>query len=291
MSVAIASIPAHASPYDIPDPRDELIKEASLKLCHSTAEYLNTLKFLRSTKDFTFHEDISRRIAEQVAKGCDGAAERFSKVIRLLKTVGFSERKSLEMALKFSTESAETQKNFVEIFSKAYLSEFFDFEYPRAMKLALDLSRDYKGDPAVARKDFIELTKFCKEKSSLDLPLSFCAEYSERIAKLSQYYTKGIHAPFLSLFKDLREKKEFSLDVKNALTYTHDILAHGPLAAENFFSAFELATRDHELQKNAALDFALRMAARSHVDNMPPIIQFAPIPTSEEAAGPKIAKP
>lgn len=289
-TLALTCAHAEAGIYDVPDPRDRLIKEASLKLCRSTAEYLETLKFLRKTKDFTFHEDVSRKISEQVAKGCDGAAERFAKVIQLLKTVGFSERRSLEMALRFSTEAPETQKNFVEIFSKAYLSEFFDFEYPRAMQLALDLSRDYKGDPAVARQDFIELVKFCKDKSNLDLSLIFCADYSERIAKLSQYFTKGVHQPFLSLFKDLREKKEFSLDVKTALTYTHDILSHGPLASANFFEAFNLAVKDHELQKNAALEFALRMAARSHVDDRPPVIQFPPLLPNEEIAQ-KIAKP
>lgn len=292
LAVALAApLISKAGVYDVPDPREKLIKEASAKLCHSTREYEESLKFLRKTKDFTFKENVSRLIAEQVSRGCDGAAERFSKVISLLKTVGFSEKKSLEMALRFSEEKPETQKNFVEIFKKSYLSEFFDFEYPRAMALALDLSRDYQGDPAVARADFIALVKFCKEKSNLDLPLSFCAEYAERLAKLSQYFTKGVSEPWQKLFQELREKKEFRLDVKNALIYSHDILAHGPLASTNFFDAFALAAKDHELARTDAMEFALRMAARSHVDKSPPILQFAPALPKEEDTAPTIARP
>ncbi len=259
------------------DARENALKDAKSKLCSATDEYIKTLKFLRKTKEFTFREEISRSIAEQVSKGCDGAAERFAQVLLLLKTVGFSERKSLQQALDFAKESPDTQKNFVEIFSKSYLTEFFDYEYPRAIQLALDLSRDYKGDPALARADFISLVKFCKDTSNLDLPMSFCAEYAERVAKLSQYFTTGVEKPFFALFKDLREKKEFSLDVKTALIFSHDILQHGPKSAQNFFDAYQFAVKDHELTKTPALELALKIASRSHVDATPPIMQF-PMP-------------
>ncbi len=122
-------------------------EQASKLLCHSTAEYIKTLKFLRSTHDFSFREKPSRMIADEVSRGCDGAAKRFSQVLLLLKSVGLSEKRSLEMALEFAHTNPEVQKNFVEIFTRAYLAEFLDYEYPRALRIAMDLSRDYKGDP------------------------------------------------------------------------------------------------------------------------------------------------
>jgi len=283
-ALTLGALTTHASIYNTNiDARENAIKEATRKLCRASDEYIKTLKFLRKTKEFTFREELSRKIAEQVSKGCDGASERFAQVLLLLKTVGFSEKKSLQQALDFASESPDTQLNFVEIFSKLYLAEFFDYEYPKAIRLALDLSRDYQGDPAVARTDFIALVKFCKDTSNLDLPMSFCAEYAERVAKLSQYFITGVEKPFLTLFKDLREKKEFSLDVKAALIFSHDILRHGPKAAQNFFDAYLFAVKDHELTKAPAMELALKIASRSHIGATPPIMQF-PIPkVSREA--------
>lgn len=249
-------------------------KVAKAKLCDSTDSYIKTLKFLRETKDFHFNEEANRRIAEQVSKGCTGAAERFSQVLVLLKTVGLSEKKALEVALEFVFSSPEVQKNFIEVFTKSFLAEFFDYEFPKAMKLALELSKDYDGDPATLRTDFISLIKYCKEKKGLDLPISQCASYAVVVAKLSQYHEKGIATEFITLFEQLRTRKDLTLNIKKAMEITPRILQNGPKAKDNFFAAYEFAMKDLEYDRANALTFGLQLADRSFIGEKPPVLQF-----------------
>lgn len=250
-------------------------KQAKARLCDSTEAYTKTLKFLRETKDFHFNEEANRRISEQVSKGCTGSAERFSRVLVLLKTVGLSEKKSLEIALEFVFSSPDVQKNFIEVFSKSFLAEFFDYEFPKAMKLALELSKDYEGDPAILRADFISLVKYCKEKKGLDLPLSQCASYSVMVAKLSQYHEKGIADEFIKLYEQLRFRKDLTLDVKKAMEIAPRILQSGPKAKDNFFAAYEFAMKDLEYNRANAITFGLQLSDRSYIGDRPPILQFA----------------
>lgn len=294
ISILVFFLPqAHAAPSAPAPTKAELelqakaVKEAEQKLCYSTNEYVKTLKFLRETKEFTFQEEASRKIADSVSKGCDGATERFSVVLTLLKNIGLTERKSLEMALEFAAQPPDVQKNFVEIFTNAFLTEFFDFEYSHALKIAIEMSKDYKGDPAMAREDFIKLVRFCKETKSLDLPMRLCGDYMAKIAKSSQYYNAGVAKPFFDLFASLRDRKELSLDVKTSMIVAHDILKSGPRAPQNFFEAFEFSRKELDYNKRRALDFGLKLAGRSFVGDAPPILQF---PLSQSTSGQKASQ-
>ena len=283
-SISLAVLAAGSASWAKQPDIDPFRKERQLaekRLCNSTAEYIKILSFIRDNEK-GLKEDAARDIAKKVAKGCDGSASRFSQVLILLRTVGLSARSSMKMAIEFAGAHPDVQKNFVEIFQKSYLAEFFDYEYPKAMKLALDLSKGYKGDPAIARADFIELAKFCKDSKSLDLPMRFCADYAIKVAKLSQYYAEGVSKPFMSLYKDLRDKKEFSLDVRESLAMSYQILKHGPRAPKNFFEAFDLASRDLGHDKTNALEFAADLAVNSYMDETPPILQFTEEKSTEK---------
>ncbi len=266
--------PAPAETKPINEAASKALKEASLKLCHSTDEYKKTLQFLRDTPDLTIREDVARRIADRVSKGCDGASERFSVVILLLKKIGISETKAIDMSVEVSALPPEMQKNFVEVFTNSFLGEFFDFDYSRAMLLAFELSRDYRGDPTVVREDFIKLVRFCKEANALELPIKMCADYMTKIAKSSQYFQSGVAKPFLELFSALRERKDLSLDIKTSLRVAEQVLRNGPLGPENFLHGYELARKTLEFDKHHALDFAINLAGRSFVGDSPPIMQF-----------------
>lgn len=265
-----------ASPYSVPDPNVKRVEKAKTQLCHSTDEFVKMLKILRETKEFGYREDASRLIADQVSIGCDGSAERFKQILILLKSVGLSDRKSLAMALEFSQVTPDVQKNFLEIFSKAFLSEFFDYEFPKAMELALELSRDYRGDPKKAREDFLYLVKFCKDTKGLDLPLGVCADYSVAVARLSQFHEQGVAKPFQNVLQELRNQRDLSLNLKLALEVAYKILKHGPLAFDNFMSAFKFATEDLKYSKDKSIEFGLTLASRSHIGIIAPILQFPP---------------
>ncbi len=149
-------------------------------------------------------------MAELVSRGCNGAAGRFEKILIMMKTIGLSDKRALELALEFARSEPEIQRNFLVIFNKAFLTEFFDYDYTSAVRLAYELSRDYKGDPQTVRDDFIELSRFCKEGKSLDLPMKLCAELAVKIAKLSQYYPKACGSRSKICTKPCVRKKSFN---------------------------------------------------------------------------------
>ena len=235
------------------------------QLCYSTKEYVDTLAFLRKTDLILLTETTSRRIADRVSRGCDGGAMRFIKVLGLLKSMGLSDRRAVQIGLVFSAKPAEVQRAFMEIFTKAYLAEFFDYDYGTAVELAFELSKNFRGDPKEAREDFLELVRFCKDGKKLDLPARMCAEFTIKVARLSQYYPNGVRGSFQKLYQHFRDDKKFLMDVKSALSLAYEILKFGPRAPANFFPAYDYAARADGLAMShgEALQFGVKMAGRS----------------------------
>ncbi len=250
------------------------VDEHERNLCSSTKEYIETLKFLRSTQVMLVTEETARMIADRVSKSCDGGAERFSKILKLLKAVGLSDRKTMEMALDFASRPPEVQKNFLAIFTHAFLAEFFDYDFGTAVALAYELSKDYKGDPVQVREDFIELVHFCKDGQKLDLPMKMCSEYTIKMARLSQHFQQGVRAPFYKLYERFRDDRTYAMDIKTALELSYNILRNGPRGPENFFGAYDFAMKEDGLAMShaQAVEFGLRMAHRSYRGEQPPIL-------------------
>lgn len=259
---------------DMPEVRRKALAKQKKESCESTGEYVKALNFMRENKDFVVTETAARQIADKISKGCTGSADRFAKVLTMLKKIGVSDRKTLEMAFEFSRMPDYVYVNFTEIFTKSFLTEFFDYDFTTALALAFELSKDYKGDPVQVRNDFIDLVKFCKDGQKLDLPTQLCAEYTIKLARLSQYYENGVREPFYKLYGALRDKEEFSLDIKTSLDLAYNILKGGPKAIDNFFSAFDYAIKQDGLgyAQDKAMKFALRMARRSYSGPEPVVI-------------------
>ena len=273
--ISALSSPAHAG-YDdeIPVVRKKALEEQKKQSCESTGEYVKALTFMRSNQELVVTETAARQIADRISKGCTGAADRFAKTLTLLKKIGVSDRRSLEMAFEFSRLPDYVQTNFNEIFTQSFLSEFLDHDFTTALALAYELSKDYKGDPHQVRKDFVDLVRFCKDGQQLDLPTQLCTEYTIKLARLSQYYDSGVREPFYKVYGSLRNNEEHSLDVKTSLETAYLILRGGPKAIDNFFSAFDYASKKEGLAyaQDRALQFALRMARRSHKGKEPVVI-------------------
>lgn len=249
-------------------------KEYERTLCSSTKEYVEALKFLRTTKVILMTENTARLVADRVSRACDGGAERFVKILTLLKSVGLSDKKSVEMSLDFSARPLDVQKNFLEIFSHSFLTEFFDHDYQTAVALAYELSKDYKGDPTQVREDFLELVRFCKDDQKLDLPARLCAEYTIKLARLTQFHPQGVRASFYKLYERFRDDRTFAMDIKGAMELSYNILKYGPRAADNFFIGYDFAVANDGLDMShaSAVEFGLRMAGRSFVGSEPPLV-------------------
>lgn len=247
-------------------------------LCNSSEEYIKTIQFLRTTKAILVTEATARKIADRVSKSCDGGADRFASVLVLLKGVGLSDKGAVKFGLEFAMRPPEVQKNFLVIFTQSFLAEFFDYDYPTAVALAFELSKNYKGDPVQVREDFIELVRFCKDGKKLDLPSRLCAEFTIKVARLSQFYPKGVRQSFYKLYQRFREDEAFGIDIQTALKVTYGILKNGPRAPDNFFRGYEFAIADKGLgySQGDALNFGLRMASRSHRGFEPPVYSNDP---------------
>ena len=241
-------------------------------LCRSTDEYIQTLNYLRRGQDLQLPEHTARLIADKVSRGCNGAAARFSQVLALMKSVGVSDTRALETSLRFASLPSEVQNNFTEIFTKTFLSEFFDYDYGLAVALATELSIAYRGDPARVRRDFMALAGFCRDSKGLDLPVRLCSEYAIKMARLSEFFPHGVALPFLQLYNRLRSDKEIAMDIKGSLSLSYLILKNGPWAVDNFFRGYSFATETSGLNygRKQALSFALRMAKRSFEGKQPP---------------------
>ena len=155
-----------------------------------------------------------------------------------------------------------------------YLTEFFDFDFVAAFKIAYELSKDYRGDRKQVREDFIKIADFCTKDKHLGLPIAVCAQYAIDLARMSQYYPKGVVEPFKAIYTVLREKKPFGLPVKDALEVTMRVLRFGPKAPDNFLRGYRFALdeKGHDATAKAALGFAISMAEKSITELPPPII-------------------
>lgn len=255
---------------------DKELKEKTEKgLCFSTEQYIQTLKFMRTLDFVKVPEKASRHVADIVSKGCDGAFERFSQTFRLLKKMGVTYQKVLELAVEFSQVDQSVQENFFEILQQAYLKEVFDFNFHMALDVAFDFSKNLSSHHQQAREDFIQLARFCRDSKKLELPLKTCAQLAIELAHLSPYFYRGVFDHFKKFIEELRYGKDLNLPLKEAMPILVQVLRHGSRAPDNFLKGyrFALAPEGLEMNPKEALGFAMLMVQRSSQDFPPPVIE------------------
>jgi hypothetical protein len=246
--------------------------------CEPLKEYREAINFFRIQKeDINPSEARARELAGEIAKGCDGAAQRFVKTFLLLKKSGVDHPRAIEYAVEFAKSDDETVENFFELFKKTYLGEYFDLDYSSALKISFELSKLYKGNRKKALQDFLEISKFCLKRDGLNLPISQCADIAVVMARLSQYYPEGVHEEFFKLYKALREDRRFGVSIKTALRIIREVLPFGPTAPKNFLKAYEYAIDPQGLASGglAAIKFSVLMA-RNSVKQWPPPVYTPP---------------
>jgi len=239
--------------------------------CKATEEYIKTLEFLR--KEEVIPENEARQIARKVSEGCGGASERFIKAYLMMQKSGVSLQKSVDVGLALTKEDPLTVRNFHEIFEKMYLGEYLDVNFKSSFEIAFELSRNFKGNLEMARKDFNEFSKFCMDHKKVGLSVTQCAKLAVSFARLSQYYPRGVFSEFKTIYELLREDKRFGVGLKEGLELSEQILQNGPAAKLNFIQAYNYATTKSgmNLTGREALTFALGMARLSHAGETPPI--------------------
>lgn len=231
--------------------------------CTSAREFVVTLEYLRSVKEFALPEAEARRLAEAVAAGCTHAGRRFVLVAQTLLKAGMKGPEALKLASELALRTEGEARAFVGIFRMAFLEDGLDLDMPSSVRMARELSLEFKGEASWAHEDFRRIVEFCVKGRGLDLPRPVCGQLAARIAKKAEVVNGGIANDFMKAF-------QFSVDPKigpgmttaQALATAEEVALSGPDAVENLIAAYRYAIREKGLglPVDDAFKFAKRMA-------------------------------
>lgn len=266
---SMSALPAHAEDeFKTPQQQENTYAPPAKekpKPCDSFKEFRSAYESFRKDPDLALNEEKSARLALQISAGCTGSAARFTKAYEMMKKTGVALTKAVEVGLDFAALDEERLKNFTEVFSKMYLENYFNFDFPTAYKVSFALSKDYEGKAKDVREDFVKLVKFCTANDKVALPLRQCAEFSLKMVEHSPKFPGGLFAEFEKFYVYLRTDKRMGLSVLDVLNIVPKVFAYGPKAADNFQQGIEYALTSSKItidHKNA-LNLALRLAAQT----------------------------
>lgn len=245
----------------------EEMKGPELLKCESTREYVTTVQYLRDEKDFGLKNSDILKIADEISQGCSGASQRFIKISKLLTKVGIDTKSSLETAKKFAAKGDSFVDAFITIFKQTYSSNELDLDALNAMQISVKLSVEFDGTVKHAVSDFNELANFCKDRKEMDLPIPQCAQLATKITRLGQKYNEPIATPFIKLVRFLEESKRGPEQPKSeVLKIAEKVIAHGPIASQNFIDAYKYAVKKDGLgiSDKDAIAFGVKMSKRSY---------------------------
>lgn len=248
-------------------PQKELFKkdEKIFKACKSTDEFKKSYEFLIKESDLSLNDTNSLVHALEISKGCNGAAGRFIELYSLLKKSGVDLGQSFKYAKIFAGLETERAESFREIFKKAFLENNLDLDFLNAFELALALSKDYKGDPAKIKNDFVSLVKFCTGEKDMSLSYKYCGQMIIKLSKSTEMYPQGVFPEFKKLYDFLRDHKRLGLSIQSTLEIIPEVLKNGPRSVDNFLSAinYSLEGKDLQLNENQALKLAMTLSNQS----------------------------
>jgi hypothetical protein len=229
--------------------------------CERFSSFKETYEFIEVDQDLNLSPSTSMQIAMEVSKGCEGASQRFQKVFKLLKKVGVDYKKSIELALQFAYLDDSRTENFVQIFSKTYLENYFNFDFKNSFEITFNLSKELKDQPEVVRNDFIKLTQFCMKTRELALPVPVCAKMILELVASAPYYPQGIYPYFEDTF--YFSKVDLKMNLTDSLKTTLKILKQGPKAFENFKNTHNYLTQKINLKKKDVIKLSHAVAEHS----------------------------
>lgn len=233
--------------------------------CLASREYITTLEYIRTQKEFALNEKQARELANKVSLGCTGASKRFIQVTNLLIKSDLPSQKAIETAMTYAHGTDEEYLAFISVFKSSYLESLLDLDLERSLNIATDLSLSFKGDKKVAEKEFTRLVDFCVSKKSLDLPLMECAKSASRIIKSAEPFDFNVGSDFIEVFNYVTDNDKANIPTYEALKVAETVVKFGPEAKKSFVSAYEYAVskKGLDVSVNDAIEFGKTMASRS----------------------------
>lgn len=230
--------------------------------CESTKEFISTLEYLRKQKNFSLPDSENFKAALLVSKNCNGASQRFQRIINTLVMTGVDHDQALHFAVKYSQEDNESVDAFLSLYEGLVLEKKFNLPYYQAFETAKFFAESTKGNKSELKKDFLGFLSFCFEDSDGTLlPLDQCRKISFKYLDLHKYYAHGVFNEFKSLFDYLRNKRETGLPIARALAVTQEVLINGPGSRKNFIDSYQYGLNQLNLKPSQALSLSLKLAS------------------------------
>jgi hypothetical protein len=251
-------------------------------ICASSKEYLTIIRYFDSHKDLLQTSAQAKEIADEISKGCNGAADRFVRVFETLTKVELSGNTSRNVGVLLSNKPDKMVDNFLTIFRVAYVESELNLTASKALEIARKLSFDFPGHFEIAKSSFLKLLGFCKTEN-LNISLPQCSEFMADVVLESAPVGVDVFATFTESFRYIRNHKDLKISVPKILLHSKTIASYGPRALENFTEFFEFATSEKGLgeRNDKALEKALEIARRTE-DRRPP--QAPPVATQSQSA-------
>lgn len=234
--------------------------------CSAAKEYVTTLNFLRDHKEFSIKNQDALKVASEVSKGCSGASLRFIQVVNLLVKAGIDSGTAIITGKEFAFQTTEKTNSFISIFKGSFLKKYLDMDLLSSKKIALELTIGLKKSPEIVGSDFASIADFCATSQGLDLPKTQCAQYALNVIKAADQFEGPIAPPFLDLYHFLTDDRHGpKATTYDALKLAESVLKFGPMAKDNFITAYRyaLSKKGLDISRNEAIEFAKQIASQS----------------------------
>lgn len=234
------------------------------EVCRTSREYITALEYLReNSKKFGIEDSQARKLAEIVASGCTGAAQRFISTLDLLVRVEMGTNDAIDQALSLSSKTDKHAKAFREIFKRLFLKKYLDLDLITSLSVAKKLSVDFKGNVESVASDFYRLVEFCLEHKVLGLSLKQCGQLAGRVAALAERWNMEVSREFIEQYQFL--KSDLGLSISESLALAEEIVAISPHAVSNFIDGYKYASSRGglDLPAKEALGFAKKLAVQT----------------------------
>ena len=249
-----------------------------MSVCEGRArEFIATYEFLKrqGENEPAFAAPASQReLAEEVSKGCDGAAKRFIHAMLLLERSGVGGADRVRLARSLALTDAAHAELFFAVFSLAFAKDGLDLDLVSSLRMAERLGLTMDGgdsaSPKIALKVFRDVTGFCLKTTGnrgLDLSRPVCAEIATEMAEsAARQGESSLGSKFAQSVLFLsQERGEERLSIAEAVALMRSIAAEaGATGLENFRTALAYAARDGgmKLSFRDSIRFAEQMAGR-----------------------------
>lgn len=227
--------------------------------CSTAREFIVTHQYLQDHQNFGMTAGEALKTAHQVAKGCSGAALRFTLVTDLLLKADLTPKDALPIGLNYALKSEMETHAFSQVFRFAFLDSGMDLDARSALALTRSLTTDFKGDIRLVREDFFLITDYCTTDTSIDLSRNDCGQLAARLVKQSSQTGGSVAATFVKLLAFLRDTRQGpQLATQAAIREAESLLRGGSAAAENYIAAYKygLAKNGLALTAKDAMQFA-----------------------------------